>query len=235
MSDIDKKVISDDLEIIDFCRVLHKTKEKLWIWQQTPNDEGQRPVHFCILRKLDILKKSLELTPLSDDGFSFKGEDKDKDKDKETELFLYSRARNLAFKFRPRELEGHYIMLEIPERLNHLSKELADKISLVEEENESQSKHLRQQPRKQAGNKQTVSLLKGEDQTIIRHYDLYDISAGGLALKTPDPGMFSKEDTITVVLVNAQKLPQAIKGRVVSIRHMKDDDLFKVGVQFSKD
>jgi hypothetical protein len=232
MSDVDKKVISDDLEIIDFCRILHKTKEKLWIWQQTPNDLGERPVHFCILRKLDVLKKSLELTPLSDDGFSFKGEDKDKDKEKE--FFLYSRARNLAFKFRPRELEDHYIMLGIPERLNHLSKELAAKISLVEEENESESKHLRQQPRKQAGNKQTVSLFKGDDQNV-RHYDLYDISAGGLALKTPDPGMFLKEDHITVVLINGQNLPQAIKGRVVSVRHMKDDDLFKVGVQFSKD
>ncbi|MCF8059341.1 MAG: PilZ domain-containing protein [Bacteriovoracaceae bacterium] len=227
MSEIEKKVITDDLEIIEFFRILHKTKEKLWIWQNATNEQGERPVHFCLLRKLDILKKNIELTPLSEDGFSFQNKDND--------LFLYSRKKNIAFKFRPRELEGHYIMLGFAEKLNHLSQELAAKINLVEEENEGKSKHLRQQPRKQAGDNQTVTLYKAGSESKHRHYDLYDISAGGLALKTPDPGMFAKDDFLTVLCINTNPLPQPIKGKVVSIRHMTDDDLFKVGVQFIKD
>lgn len=222
-----KKVITDDLEIIDFLRILHKTKENLWIWQQVPNAKGERPVHFCQVRKFDVLKKLIELTPRSDEGFSFES--------KEADLFLYSRKKNTAFKFRPRELEGHYIMLSVPDKLNHLSEELAAKISLVEEENESEKMHMRQQPRKSAGDNQTVTLAKDQEGAKPKQYSLYDISAGGLALKTPDPGMFKKEDEILISSINAQPLPAALKGRVVSIRHMTEDDLFKVGVQFVKD
>lgn len=221
-----KKVITDDLEIIDFIRILHKSKEKIWLWQQIPNSSGERPVHFCQIRKFDVLKKLIELTPLSDEGFSFT--------DKNADLFLYSRKKNTAFKFKPRELEGHYIMLSVPEKLNHLSEELAAKISLVEEENESEKMHLRQQPRKSAGENQTVTLSKTQGNNRPKQYPLYDISAGGLALKTPDPGIFKKDDELTITSINSQELPQAISGKVVSIRHMTEDDLFKVGVQFIK-
>lgn len=222
--DPQKKVITDDLEIIDFIRVLHKSKENLWIWQQLPNEKGERPVHFCHVRKFDVLKKLIELTPKADEGFSFQTKDAD--------LFLYSRKRNTAFKFRPRELEGHYIMLSVPEKLNHLSEDLAAKISLVEEENESENQHLRQQPRKSAGENQTVTLAKEQEGARPKQYHLYDISAGGLALKTPDPGIFKKGDELSISSINAQPLPQKIKARVVSIRHMIEDDLFKVGIQF---
>ena len=225
-NDVQKKVITDDLEIIDFMRILHKSKENLWLWQQTPNEKGERPVHFCQVRKFDVLKKLIELTPLSDEGFSFQ--------DKNADLFLYSRKKNTAFKFKPRELEGHYIMLSVPDKLNHLSEELAAKISLVEEENESEKMHMRQQPRKSAGDNQTVTLSKELEGSKPKQYKLYDISAGGMALKTPDPGVFKKGDQLTVSSINAQALPQPIKGKVVSIRHMTDDDLFKVGVQFIK-
>lgn len=222
-----KQVITDDLEIIDFFRVLHKSKERLWLWQQRLNDQGERPVHFCVLRKLDVLKKSVELTPLTDEGFTFGSKD--------LELFLYSRKRNIAFKFVPRELEDHYIMLALPAKLNFLSEDLAAKISLVETENEEENLHRRQQPRKAAGEKQTVTLTKEGDQGKGKQYALYDISAGGLALKSPDPGLFSKGEKLIALKINDQELPNPVKCKVVSVRHIIDDDLFKVGVQFIKD
>jgi hypothetical protein len=223
MSKDGKSFITDDLEIIDFFRVLMKSKEKLWIWQQLENDKGERPIHFCTLRKFDVLKKSLELTPLTEEGFGFNTESR--------ELFLYSRKRNIAFKFSPREFESHYIMLGMPDRLNYLSEELAAKLSFVEEENEDSQIHLRQQPRKVAGEKQTVKLIR-QDQNKPQQFNLYDISAGGMALRCPDPGVFKKGDLITIVSINQNQLPQEIKGQIVSIRHMIEDDQFKVGVQF---
>lgn len=226
MTDEDKKFITDDLEIIDFFRVLMKSKEKLWVWQQTATDSGDRPVHFCTVRKFDVLKKSIELTPMTEDGFIFKSDIK--------ELFLYSRGRNIAFKFSPRELESHYIMLGIPNRLNYLSEDFAAKINLVEAEDEDAQMHKRQQPRKVAGENQTVKLLRlGQERP--QQFQLYDISAGGMALKSPDPGVFKKGDHLTIVSINSNPLPQEITGKVVSIRHMTDDDLFKVGVQFIKE
>lgn len=223
MSDENKKFITDDLEIIDFFRVLMKSKEKLWIWQQAENEKGERPIHFCMLRKFDVLKKSLELTPLTEEGFTFNPESKD--------LFLYSRKRNIAFKFSPREFESHYIMLGMPARLNFLSEDLATKLNFVEQEDEDSQMHLRTQPRKVAGEKQTVKIIR-EGNNKPQQFNLYDISAGGMAFKSPDPGVFKKGDILIIVSINQNPLPQEITGKVVSIRHMIEDDQFKVGVQF---
>lgn len=226
MSEEQKKFITDDLEIIDFFRVLLKQKERLWVWQQAENEYGERPVHFCTVRKFDVLKKSVELTPLTEEGFTFRKE--------VPELFLYSRKRNIAFKFKPRELESHYIMIGVPERLNYLSEDLASKINLVEAENEGAQMHLRKQPRKPAGDNQTVMVVRAEQSRAIQ-FNLYDISAGGMALKVVDPGVFKKGDQIKIEAINGTPLPNQITGKIVSIRHMLDDDLFKVGVQFIKD
>jgi len=221
MSENEKKNITDDLEIIDFFRSALKAKERLWIWQQESN--GERPVHLCNIRKFDVLKKSLELTPLSDEGFSFKY--------KENPIFLYSRKKNIAVKFNARELESHFITMSVPERLNHLSPELAAKINLVEEEDETGKAEMRQQPRKSAGDNQMAGVIR-EGQAKIQWYRLYDISAGGLALNTEDPGTFKKGDIIRIVSINYKDLPKEFTGKVVSIRHMVEDDSFKVGVQF---
>lgn len=217
----EKKVITDDLEIIDFFRVLFKSKERLWVWQQV---ENKRIVHFCQVRKLDIIKKSIELSPLTENGFQFKSN--------KSESFLYSREKNMAVKFVPREVENTYILLGLPERVNYLSEELARKINLVEEENEEGKEELRQQPRKQIGTKQTAQLFQNGDTKVLK-FDLYDISAGGLALKSPDPGAFEKGDQLEIFSINGKELPKKLKGKVVSVRHIVEDDLFKIGVQFT--
>jgi len=221
----EKKVITDDLEIIDFFRLLQKSKERLWLWQQNPETPTERKIHFTMVRKVDVLKKVIELTPLTDEGFTFTNTD--------FELFLYSRGRNMAVRFKAREIDNGYIVFILPEKVNYLSEELAKKINLVEPEDEGQKAHLREQPRKQAGEKQTVKIKKNQEEKVLQ-YNLYDISAGGLALKSPDPGVFKKGDTIEVLSINAKELPSPISGNVVSVRHIVDDDIFKIGVQFKK-
>ena len=218
------QLVTDDLEIIDLFRLLHRDKEKLWLWQQVPNEDGERPVHYCLVKKVDVLKKMITLTPLSDDGFTFKKA--------QTELFLYSKTKNMAAKVAPREIDPDYIFFPLPEKVNSLSEELAAKINLVEKENEEENSHKRSQPRKQASGKQTIRAYKEGNEKKVLPYSLYDISAGGLALKTIDPGMFKKGDFITIVSINAKELDMVISGEVVSVRHMEDEDVFKVGVRF---
>jgi hypothetical protein len=218
------QLVTDDLEIIDLFRLLHRDKEKLWLWQQIPNEEGDRPVHYCLIKKVDVLKKMITLTPLTQEGFTFKKSQK--------ELFLYSKTKNIATKISPREIDPAYIFFPIPEKINALSEELAAKINLVEKENESENSHKRSQPRKQATGKQTIRAYKEGNDKKILPYTLYDISAGGLALKTIDPGMFKQGDFITIVSINAKELEMVISGEVVSVRHMEEEDVFKVGVRF---
>jgi c-di-GMP-binding flagellar brake protein YcgR len=120
----------------------------------------------------------------------------------------------------------------MPEKVNALSEELAAKINLVEKENEEENSHKRSQPRKQATGKQTIKAYKEGNEKKKQTYNLYDISAGGLALKTIDPGMFKKGDFITITSINSKDLDMIISGEVVSVRHMEEDDVFKVGVRF---
>ncbi len=222
--EIGPQLVIDDLEIIDLFRLFHRNKEKLWLWQQAPNEDGERPVHYCQIRKVDILKKTIILKPLSEEGFTFEKTLK--------ELFLYAESKNIAAKITPREVDSSFIFIPMPEKINALSEEIAAKIKLVEKENEKKNSHMRSQPRKQASGNQTISGYKEGSHKKNLTYNLYDISAGGLALKTIDPGMFKKSDIIIVTAINKKDLEASIKGEVVSVRHMEEDDVFKVGVRF---
>ena len=44
--------------------------------------------------------------------------------------------------------------------------------------------------------------------------------------------MFKQGDFITIVSINAKELEMVISGEVVSVRHMEEEDVFKVGVRF---
>ena len=225
---IEKKFITDDLEIIDLFRVFFKEKERIWSWQQKIKEEtGARPVHFILLKKLDIIKKVAIFEPLSDDGFQFiPGE----------ELFIYSKKRNLAFKAKARELEKDFIIIPLPERMNILSEELAAKLAIVEREDENSNAHKRGDPRKQATGDQFVQLRKiSSDGDIgpLKIINLYDISAGGMGLKVEDPGGFQKGQEVLVYNVNGKELDKPLNGKVLSVRHMEEDDLFKAGIQFT--
>lgn len=222
-----KNIIIDDLEIIDLLRTIKLKKERLWIWHDKVESQSTLIVHICRLRKLDILNRNMQLTPCSDEGFKFT---------KKTENFyLYSPKKNIAFKFGPKVLEPHYILLDIPQHMSSLSDGLSSKLSPIEQEDEESNIHLRKEPRTIAQENQKAiikRMAKEGENEIEEEFSLYDISGGGMALKCEDPGTFQKGDLITITTINQNELSQKIEGKVLSIRHMPKDDLFKVGIEF---
>tara|TARA_R110002072_G_scaffold64203_2_gene159199 strand:- start:39772 stop:40461 length:690 start_codon:yes stop_codon:yes gene_type:complete len=226
--EVQRKFIADDLEIIDLFKVILRDKEKLWAWQQDKLPNGVRPVHFVSIRKVDPIKKIIEVIPTTNTGFTYvKGKD----------LFLYCKSKNIATKISMRELESEYITFTIPQKLNILSEELAEKLAIVEKENEESNAHKREVPRKQADG-QLVTVHKVDENGEIIHDDLfglYDISAGGMGFRVYDPAEFLKGDRVIVPSVNGKDLPNSLKGEVMSVRLMEDEgDIFKVGVRFIK-
>lgn len=221
---VNPNFITDDLEIIDIFRQLINSKEKLWTWQQIPNDAGVRPVHFSVIKKFDPMKKTVRIEPTTQDGFRFV---------KKYDVFVYSRKRNIAIKFKSHQMTSSYIIFNMPSRLNVLSRELAEKISIVEKENEQANMHLRTTPRKKtaAG---FVSLIKNPDQPGYNPeiFNLYDISSGGMGFKINDPGEFIKGMKVKIVNINGKELDKSMYGEVMSVREMPDEMCFKVGVKF---
>ncbi len=218
-----KESITDELEIIDLFRILFKSKEKLWIWQENKENPSQRAIHLCMIRKVDVISKLIWISPLNQSKFQFNSEGSD--------FFLYSKIRNLAISFKSREKDIEFISFTTPKKVNALSDDFSEKINLIEKENEQMHGHLRVAPRKQAKGKQTIRALRqGESQPQL--YNLYDISAGGLAIKWEDPGYFKKGDLITILSINDSKLGSPITGEVVSVREMPEDEIFKIGVMF---
>jgi hypothetical protein len=216
--------ITDDLEIIDIFRQLMRTKEKLWTWQQVPSSSGSRPVHFSVVKRVDPIKKIVEVEPTTKDGFRF---------NEKNEIIIYSRKKNIAIKFKSKRLNPEYIQFSMPPRLNLLSPELAEKISVVEKENEAANMHLRSTPRKKTADG-FVMLFKTLDETDEKSslFHLYDISSGGMGLKTSDPGEFISGMTLRIVNINGKDLAKPMTGKVMSIREMPEDECFKVGVKF---
>lgn len=220
-------IISDDLEIIDIFRSLVKNKEKVWTWQQKKNADGGRPVHFAMIRKIDPIKKLVELLPTNEDGFHFtKGED----------IFLYSADKNVAAKFSVREHQEGFISFSVPKHLNYLSEELAAKLSIVEKEDEGANSHLRDAPRKQAQDGQMITVkkvLKDNALGASRIYTLYDISQGGMGLKCFDPAEFKVGDIVHAVDIDGKPLAAALIGTVVAVRQIEEEyETFKIGVKF---
>lgn len=224
-----KKFITDDLEIIGIFKEFVKSKKHMWAWQQNPDASGKRPVHFITVKKVDPIKKTIVVYANNSDGFRFT---------KGAEIFLFCSNRGLAIKTPVRELEKEYLTIPLPARLNLLSKEFLEKIELVEKENEDNHKHKRGAPRSQAKSGQLVGIDKLSDNgSILRTdlYSLYDISAGGMGFKVHDPAEFTTGDLIRVTHVDGKLLGKALTGVVMAVRQMEDEILetFKIGVKFN--
>ncbi len=218
-----KDSVTDELEIIDIFKAMARRKEKLWLWQENKENPNQRSIHLCYIRKVDVLGKLLWLNPLNQSKFNFTNTQSD--------FFIYSKVKNMAVRFQAREKDSEFMSLTMPKKLNALSDDFSQKLHLVEKENEEENLHKREVPRKQAKGKQTIRAQKqGENQPKI--YNLYDISAGGLAIKWEDPGYFQKNDLITIFSINDSTLKQPIVGQVVSVREISEEETFKVGVKF---
>lgn len=218
-----KDSVTDELEIIDIFKTLSKRKEKLWLWQENKENPNQRAIHLCYIRKVDVIGKLVWLNPLNQSKFNFTNGPSD--------FFIYSKTKNMAVRFQAREKDDEFMSLSMPKKINALSDDFSQKLHLVEKENEEENLHKREVPRKQAKGKQTIRAQKqGENQPKV--YNLYDISAGGLAIKWEDPGFFQKDDIITILSINNSNLKQPITGQVVSVREIPGEDIFKVGVKF---
>lgn len=217
--------VTDELEIINIFKVLFKSKERLWLWQEDKEDPSHRCIHLCCIRKVDILGYTIWLHPLNQSQFNFENKGND--------FFLFSKIKNMAVRFQAREQDLEFISFTMPKQLNTVSEDFSQKLNLFEKENEDDNVHKREMPRKQAKGKQTIRAFReGKEEQYPKIYNLYDISAGGLAIKWDDPGFFKKEDTITIISINGFNLEEPLNGKIVSIREMENEKTFKVGVKF---
>ncbi len=220
-------VITDDLEIIGIFKAFLQRKEKLWLWQK--KDTGaQRIVHYGLVKKIDGVKKFIEIRPNNTTGFKLNPKEP---------LFLYSTKRSVALKCMMRECEKDFLVLAIPARLNFIQGDFLQNMELVEKENEQAHAHERKAPRKQANDDQIIGLRRqlGSEVSSVLIYKFYDISQGGMAFEVYDPAEFVIGDEVVVLYIDDKPLKEGIKGKVVSVRQLPDNpETFKIGVQFQK-
>ena len=221
-----KEQILDEFEIHSFFRVLSQNKDKIWLWQKELVD-GKRIVQYGIVRKVDLIKKVIHISPNSSRGFKFENLD---------EFFFYHSQKSLAFKFKAREVTKEMMIVPIPKSFHKLSSDFLKNVELVEKENEEQFKHLRGAPRVQPQGDQFVSLVRVQtDSTYskLEIFSLYDISQGGMGFRIDDPAEFDIGEVLEVKNINEKEVPKVMIGEVVSIRqHESQQNEFKVGVKF---
>jgi hypothetical protein len=224
------QLITDDLEIIGIFKAFMQRKEKLWTWQTAATGKSRRVVHYSIVKRVDPLKKTIELKPNNRSGFHFTSSD---------EIFLFSKVRSIAIKLKVREMGPEFIVLVLPVKLNTIHGDFLKNIELVEKENEDAHKHMRTVPRVVALEEQLVGIRRKTDSESqyqpLEFYGLHDMSQGGLSFHVSDPAEFTVGDTVQVEHLNAKELKTALAGKVASVRLLEDnEELFKVGVAFLK-
>jgi len=222
-----QSVINDDLEIAGVLKALSQTKTKLWCWQNTKVN-GLRPVHYCQIQKVDQIKKLFYIKPTNKNGFRFV--------EKEP-IFIFAQQRCIACKLDIRDLNKQGITLGLPDKLNVLDETFIDQVQLVEKEDEVANEHKREVPRKTANSGQMVGVRKIDSETgeldTLDFYTLYDMSKGGMGLKSSDPAEFQPGDKVGIVSVDGKSLAKRIEGVVMSVRQTEDIiESFKVGIKF---
>lgn len=222
-----QQVITDDLEIAGILKGLSQNKTKLWCWQNTKVD-GERPVHYCLVQKVDQIKKIFTIRPTNKHGFRFvDGEP----------IFIFAQGRCVACKLDMRDLNKQGIILPLPDKLSVLNESFIQQVELVEREDEAANEHKREAARKTAKTGQMVGVRKINKETeeleTLDFYTLYDMSKGGMGIKVNDPAEFQKSDILVLVSVDGKDLSKAIRGQVMSIRQTEDIvESFKVGIKF---
>ena len=222
----DKEKIEDELEIAGILKAFYMNKKKLWCWQNVSNGD-KRPVHFCLIQKVDVLKKNFRIRPTNKDGFTF---------DKDQPIFIFSKERNVAFSLNILEYDKFTFLLPIPEKVIQLDDEYITKLEIVEKEDEESNLHKRSHERKIITKERRVGLRKLQDDgqwsTLILH-KLYDMSKGGLGIIVKDPAEFKIGTKVIIQSIDGKELPNEYNGTIVSIRQIEDsEDTFKVGIKF---
>lgn len=222
------QLITDDLEIIGIFKGFLQRKEKLWTWQSA-SEKNKRVVHYSLVKRVDPIKKIIELKPNNKSGFRFSSS---------AEIFLFSKHRSIAIKLKVREMGPEFIILAIPLKLNTIHGDFLKNIELVEKENEDAHKHLRAMPRLTPQEEQLVGIRRLSQSESVYHplefYELHDMSQGGLSFHVSDPAEFTVGERVQVEHLNSKELKTQLVGKVASVRVLEEqDDLFKIGVSFT--
>jgi hypothetical protein len=213
--------ITDDLEIIDILKVIQSSKERIWIWQNV----GERIVHHAVLKKVDPIKKLVQIHPTAAKGFHVSSKDN---------VFLYSQSKLIATKLSVREVEKDYIVFSLPRKIMKVTESFVDGLQFVEKENEQAHTHERTHNRQGiAGDKFIKVNFQNEPITKGDIYFLNDISQSGLSFKVDDPGAFHKGDLLEFSEMNGKEMDPSMKGEVMSVRELPEmPGMFKVGVRY---
>ncbi|MFT6070772.1 MAG: hypothetical protein ACJAT2_000667 [Bacteriovoracaceae bacterium] len=217
----DIEEITDDLEIIDILKVIQTSKEKIWIWQNV----GERIVHYAVLKKVDPIKKLVQVHPTAAKGFHVSSRDN---------VFLYSQSRLVATKLSVREVEKDYIVFSLPKKVMRVTESFVDGLEFVEKENEEAHTHERSHNRQEIEGDKFIKVNFQNEPTVKGEiYFLGDISQSGLSFRIDDPGSFHKGDLLEFSEMNGKALDPTMKGEVMSVRELPElPGMFKVGVRY---
>ncbi len=216
--------IKEQNEIDQMLGSLKANQEKVWVWQDSLDEDEKPLVHFGILFAYDDHKGQGSLRPTSEEGFNFRPE---------VEINIYSPGYTFWFKFAPREARDRKVTFNRPERLSLLDNEFIESLELIEIENEEANMHMRQTQRMKAKGDKRVGVQKATDPLErIREYPLYDMSQTGAGFLVDNPALYERGQKIILRTMNGKKLDTALRGRIMGVRQMDDDEEFKVGIMF---
>ena len=216
--------IKEQNEIDQMIGSLKANEEKVWVWQESLDEDEKPLVHFALLYAYDDIKGVGGLKPTTEEGFNFRPE---------VEINLYSAGYTFWFKFAPKEVRDRKVTFSRPERLSRLDNEFIESLELIEIENEEANMHMRQTPRMQAKGDKKVGVQKATDPLErIREYPLYDMSQTGAGFLVDNPALYERGQKIILKTMSGKKLDAPLRGRIMSVRQMDDDEEFKVGIMF---
>lgn len=213
--------IKDDLEIIDILKAIQTSKEKVWIWQNV----GERVVQHALLKKVDSIKKLVQIHPTATKGFNISSRDN---------VFLYSQNKLIATKLSVREIEKDFIVFSLPQKIMRVNESFVDGLKFVEVDNEEAHSHERTHNRQEIGGDKFIKVnFENEPTAKGEIYFLGDISQSGLSFRIDDPGSFHKGDLLEFSEMNGKELDPLMKGEVMSVRELPEmPGMFKVGVRY---
>ncbi len=224
----DNEIIKEEEEILALMQSILNTRRPICVWQTRTMDESERKSKDAIIHKLDPIKRTIRMGPVS--GFEFKFE-------RDREIFGYSFEKHFVFKTDIKQVEGDMMVVIVPEYITMVSGDFGRIVKRAEIENEEKFLETREAPRaKIAGNKMVGIQINKRDLDPEKQYRLYDMSQGGMAFIIDNDEEYAKGDEVIVGTLAGQPMEPPMCGDVMSIRKVdENEDNFdhKVGVKFS--
>lgn len=149
---------------------------------------------------------------------------------KEIEVIIPAKVAKLDEVSGQKLADGLFEILKkerISKRENIIS-EVISSYSLLEEDNFFRDQ--RKEPRSRPKQGKIVHITIAE---ALEHYDMYDLSQGGLSIVTPNINLFNEMDRVQIDGFDGKYLEEPIIAEVKNVRDI-DGDLgyYKIGLQF---